>query len=233
LILTFDKQNIILLHGALGSSKTFDAFLPLISGQFNIHTFDFRGHGIYASDNFISSEILCQQLINFIESNKLKSVSIFGYSMGGYIALMTCVKRPDLIGKVITLATKFEWNTDIASYEIRQLNLLLDLPEDHPLKKQMLFFHDKKNFSNCIGLVGNLMLELGNKNYLNSYSYKQISNKVILLLGELDKMVSLDETKLIVNDIPNAELIILPNTKHPFEKVDAIYLTKLIEKFLL
>jgi len=227
------KPNLLLLHGALGSSKTFDLFIESISSSFNPITFDFRGHGIYAQDTHISTEILSLQLIEFIEINNLKSVCVFGYSMGGYIALMACFKRPDLFDKVITLATKFDWNIETVKKEIGLLQTLKNLPVDHPFLKQLELFHTKDNINTCFQGVEQVMLELGSSNFLNSASLNQIKNNVHLLLGEMDTMVSIEETKAVVNALPFAQLTILPNTKHPFEKVNPMDLLEIIKKFTL
>jgi pimeloyl-ACP methyl ester carboxylesterase len=226
------KQNLILLHGALGSQKTFESFIPELSKLYHVYCFDFRGHGIHSEDTKITCEILCDQLIEFIEKNHLKRTTIFGYSMGGYIALMCSLKRPDLLGKIITLATKFEWNPVIAAYEINQLNLINDLPPTHPFKKQLILFHKEENIFKSIECVASLMFDIGEKSYLNATNLPFIKSKVLLQLGELDKMVSLSETTTVLNQLIDAELMILPDTKHPFEKVNQFELINNIKKFM-
>jgi len=38
-------QKIILLHGALGSSKNFESLVTLLQNNFEVHTLTFEGHG--------------------------------------------------------------------------------------------------------------------------------------------------------------------------------------------
>lgn len=225
------KPGIILLHGALGSSKTFQSFVPVLSNFFDTHYFDFRGHGIYADDETINAELLCDELIAYIEKSALKNVTVFGYSMGGYIALMSCAKRPKLFGKIITLATKFEWNELVAAHEIEQLDMIINLTAEHPFKQQLATYHLEKNITKCIHSVSSLMNDLSRNKYLNSVTFSKINNQVLLLLGSEDKMVTLEETTFALNHLPNAQLLVIPDTKHPFEKVSKITLWELIQKF--
>jgi esterase/lipase len=224
------KPSILLLHGALGSSKTFESFIPILSNSFEVFSFDFRGHGIYSEDETINAELLCEQLIKHIEITGLQRVTVFGYSMGGYIALMSCIKRPDLFGKIITLATKFDWNNDISNHEIEELEKVTNLSSEHPFKIQLALYHLEKNIPRCVKSVGHLMVDLGQNKYLNSTTISMINNKVLLLLGELDTMVTSAETIFVLNHLQHGQFINIPNTRHPFEKVNEIELLKLLCK---
>jgi len=225
-------ENLLLLHGALGSSKSFDSFLPIISKSFNTYAFDCRGHGIYSTDTILTADILCNQLIEFVIINKLENTHVFGYSMGGYIAMLASIKRPALFGNIITLATKYEWNKSIALNETAQLKLLYDLPAEHPYLQQLILMHGINNYTNCITLTSKLMHELGDLQPLNASTFLLLKNKVLLLVGALDKMVSMEETNHVYQQLKDAKFIIMDQTKHPFDKVDLKQLSNLIEEFI-
>jgi pimeloyl-ACP methyl ester carboxylesterase len=227
-----NKPKLLLLHGALGTCKTFDTFLPILSLKYKVYCFDFRGHGVYSSDSALSSAILIKQLIDFIENNELNKISIFGYSMGGFVALLASLIRPEIVGKIITLGTKYNWDETIALDEVKKLKDLLELPTEHPFIKQLILFHGEGNFQNCINLTGILMKELGANKYLNENTIPKINNQVLLLIGEKDHMVSINETSKVHHQLSHADIVVLPNTKHPFEKVNFHELYMIIDKFL-
>jgi hypothetical protein len=52
------------------------------------------------------------------------------------------------------------------------------------------------------------------------------------MLGDRDKMVSLDETTEVYVNLPSAQLAILPNTAHPIEMVNQARLAYEIRSFL-
>jgi pimeloyl-ACP methyl ester carboxylesterase len=226
------KQRILLLHGALGSHNSFNDLMPLLSKTFEVHAIDFHGHGTLANDKQLSTELLCSQVIDYVLIHSLAPLPIFGYSMGGYIALMASIKRPDLFGNIITLATKYEWDDAIAAREILQLNTIKELSNEHPFKMQLEYLHGQYHVNNCIKLTGELILELVKNKPLNERTFLQIKNQVLLLVGDQDKMVSIEETTFAQKHLSNSKMIILHNTKHPLEKVNANELISIIEQFI-
>lgn len=220
------------MHGALGSSQIFDSFVSQLNEQYNVFRFDFRGHGEFSADELISPEILTDQIIDFIETNQLIGITIFGYSMGGYMALLASIKRPDLIGSIITLATKYVWNEDISTKEIFQLETIRVLPLEHPFKKQLVKFHEEAYYQNCINLTIHLINDLGKKKLLNNSTLSKINLPILLIIGDMDTMVSISETQEASKNLINSTIIILPNTKHPFEKVNPFELIQILNKYL-
>ena len=78
-----------------------------------------------------------------------------------------------------------------------------------------------------------MLRELGRDNPLKPVDYICIQQPVLLLLGDRDKMVSLEETSEVLLNLPNGRLNVLPETPHPIEKVDLLRLVKEIDAFLL
>jgi hypothetical protein len=52
------------------------------------------------------------------------------------------------------------------------------------------------------------------------------------MLGDRDKMVTLEETVTVYKNLLNAQLCILPNTPHPLEQVNVDLLAYVIYTFL-
>ena len=57
-----------------------------------------------------------------MNENYIQTIDIFGYSMGGYVALWLARFYPDRVGKIFTLGTKLKWNDEEAEKEIKMLN---------------------------------------------------------------------------------------------------------------
>ena len=81
-------KQIILLHGAIGAHDQLVALANELKQQgFQPYSFSFSGHGqIPFQDNF-SIEQFALELEQFIAKNNLEQPAVFGYSMGGYVAL--------------------------------------------------------------------------------------------------------------------------------------------------
>lgn len=108
------KKTLLLLHGALGSRAQFDQLEIDLAGQYDVHSFEFSGHGHASNIDTMSIEHFAHELIAYIVLKFNKPVEIFGYSMGGYVALYAASQRPDLFSKITTLGTKFAWSKEQA-----------------------------------------------------------------------------------------------------------------------
>jgi pimeloyl-ACP methyl ester carboxylesterase len=73
---------------------------------------------------------------------------------------------------------------------------------------------------------------MGKDNPLKPADYENIQHPALLMLGDRDKMVSLDETLEVYKTLPNAQLAVLPATGHPIEMVDPGRLAWELRRFL-
>ena len=67
-----------------------------------------------------------------------------------------------------------------------------------------------------------MLAQMGIDNPLKSTVYANIGTSTLLMLGDRDKMVTLEETVKVYQHLPKAQMAILPNTEHPIEKVNLI-----------
>ncbi|MEO0403965.1 MAG: alpha/beta hydrolase, partial [Bacteroidota bacterium] len=118
---TFMK-NVLLLHGALGSKEQLEGIAKELSGKFKVHSINFGGHGGYATDHPFSIDFFTDEVFQYLEKYKLEQVSIFGYSMGGYVALNLASKQPKKVERIVTYGTKFNWSTETSAKEVKMLN---------------------------------------------------------------------------------------------------------------
>ena len=77
------------------------------------------------------------------------------------------------------------------------------------------------------------MLNLGENLSLIAADFEQITIPVLLSVGDKDVMVSIEETVNAYRKMGSAQLYVMPNTRHPIEKVDTTELAHQIKQFLL
>ena len=82
-------SDILLLHGALGSNRQLEPLKQVLNENCNFHTLCFEGHGARATGNPLRIEHFSNNLLEFLQETGLKKPLVFGYSMGGYVALYT------------------------------------------------------------------------------------------------------------------------------------------------
>ena len=184
------KKDLLLLHGALGSKHQFQKLKPLLTDDFIIHDFNFSGHGGSSDTHGFSIPGFTQQLIGYIQSNKLSDVYIFGYSMGGYVALKASLQIPSNISKIETLGTKFDWSPESTAREVKMLNpdvMETKVPQfAEKLKKE----HAPQDWKAVVRATADLKTKLSERDQLEEADFRSIQTAVTLGRGDQDKMVS-------------------------------------------
>jgi len=222
------KEQVILLHGAIGSKEQLIPLQNELENKYTVHNFNFSGHGRNDFEIDFSIMQFATELIDYINKNNILKPIVFGYSMGGYVAIYAESLKPNSFSKIITLATKFEWSNEIASREILQIDatkIKLKIPGFAEILKQR---HYPNDWELVLEKTKNLMINLGANPLLTIQVLNEIQIPTMLLIGDSDEMVSIQETEFTNKNLPNSTLQILPNTKHAIEKVDVVLLSKLI-----
>jgi pimeloyl-ACP methyl ester carboxylesterase len=214
-------KPLLLLHGALGAADHFDALKKELGMKYDVHTLDFSGHGQSpASPDSFSIAAFGDDVLKLIAEKGWESISIFGYSMGGYVALYLAKHHPEKIKEIVTLATKLHWDEATSVKEAGMLNpekIEAKVPQLANALKQR---HQDKDWKTLLNKTADMMLAMGKDSPLKSEDYSAIQQPVTLLLGDRDKMVSLDETLAVYKLLPNAKMGMLPGTQHPIEQVN-------------
>jgi pimeloyl-ACP methyl ester carboxylesterase len=214
-------KNLIILHGALGAKIQFEALISKLEPHFTIHTFDFDGHGTKSdAEGDFSIERFAKNLKNFMEQHEILKPLVFGYSMGGYLALrLESLETTRTFEKVVTLGTKFDWNKEGSEKEAEMLNAE-KIEEKVPAYATYLkSLHGEKEWKTVLEKTAKMMLELGKKPSLRPYDFHHIQIPVHLLRGSLDMMVTEDETTNVQELLANGTFHSIPDWKHPIDKI--------------
>lgn len=225
------KKKLILLHGALGSLKSFDALIPYLSKDFDLIVPDFKWHGSRSEpDSTFNMQDLVGDLESILIKENIESSSVFGYSMGGYVALSLALKKPEYFDSIMTLGTKLNWKPEQAEKESKML-----IPDKIQGKVPRFAEHLKslhgENWMSLCKQTAEMMLDLGQHPILTTDNISAIDLSVRLALGDKDTMVSLDETVTFYKALAQGELQVLPNCLHPIEKVNSEFLAHSIAEF--
>lgn len=225
-------KPILLLHGVLGSKSQFSAITEMLAGSYKVFAFDFTGHGANPlPEEQFTIETFAQDIAVYMQANGLDGVDIFGYSMGGYAALYASAAGMINAGRIFTLATKFEWTTEIAAREAKMLDAEKIRQKVPAFAEELAARHGSSKWEALLEMTREMMLELGRNNLLNSDMRARVKNEILVSIGDRDKMVSLEETIAAYRAMDNSSLLVFPNTEHPIERVDSKRLTHEIKNF--
>ena len=221
----------LLLHGALADYTQLVPLSNTLGADFI--ALNLPGHGEFSISNL--NDILIPQLTEFVENyileNQLSQVNIVGYSLGGYIALNLAHKNPSLVNKIITLGTIIHWDNEVFARESKMLNPAF-LHEKVPAFVQMLSTKHKTHWKTILHQTYELLDDIKNNQYLSPQCLKQICNQVLLIVGDKDSSAGVEATQHASIHLSKAQIVILENTPHVFEKVNQDVLANHIYSFI-
>ncbi len=225
-------QHLILLHGALGNRQQFQALKTRLSQKFEVFDFNFEGHGGSTTDRKFSIDLFSRNTLEFIRHHHIKRADIFGYSMGGYVALKLAKDYPEVVGKIICLGTKFNWDPEVGEQEIRKLNPL-KIEEKVPVFANILAAtHHPADWKTVVEKTAEMMRGLIKGKKLKDKDLRQIHKQVLITVGSDDEMVSIEESQWAAKSLPQGKFQLINGFVHPLEKNDPEKLASVITNYL-
>ncbi len=122
-------QPLIILHGLFGISDNWATLAKQLSDHFTVYAVDLRNHGQSPHSDQWKYWIMSEDVLELIETEKLKDVILLGHSMGGKVAMYLTLDSPQLISKLIVC--------DIApkKYPVSNQDVVDALLKVHPEKR--------------------------------------------------------------------------------------------------
>jgi len=165
------------------------------------------------------------ELLNFLKTKGIKDISIFGWSLGGFLAASFASRYPGFIKELILVSIRKKYKSEELvnvrnslkankkAYLYKFYNLCLYNKEAVPgFKKDILKVYCRQlelsKLLNELDYLENAVIDID--------SLKQIK-ELTIIHGDSDRVAPLDEVRLIKNELKNARLLILKECGHmPF-----------------
>jgi len=98
-------RPLIALHGGLASGEMFAPILPTLADHHQVILVDLQGHGRTADiDRPLDVRLMADDIAQLILHLDLEKPDVFGFSLGGGVALFTAARYPELIGKAVVVS---------------------------------------------------------------------------------------------------------------------------------
>lgn len=214
-----EKRPLLLLHGALGAQEQFDPLLPLLDEEFEPYTLSFSGHGGTPMPQSFSIHHFALEVLEWLDRQPFSQIDIFGYSMGGYVGLYLARHHGGHVGSLFTLATKFRWTPEASAREVKMLDAEKIEAKVPQFAEELKRRHAPLDWKEVLAGTATMMMKLGEVNEVTLDDLEAIEHRVRVGVGDHDTMVSIDETVEMYRRLKNGQLVILPGTQHPLEKV--------------
>ena len=210
---------LVLLHGALGAAAQLAPLLDRLAVDAPVLAPDLPGHGgRSAEDGPFSMQGFADDLRARLADAGFAHAAVFGYSMGGYVALHLAAVAPDVVRAVGTLGTKLAWTPAAAALETRQLDAATIRAKVPRFAALLADRHGEARWEGLLARTATLLRDLGDDPPVTPASLAAIACPVRLGVGDRDATVTLDETRDAVAALAHGELEVLPGTGHPFER---------------
>ena len=220
---------VLLLHGALGSKSQLEPLSVLLKEHGRVVlTMNFSGHSGELFKNTFGIETFAEDVKAFLQENQITQVDIFGYSMGGYVALWFAHLFPGKVGKIVTLGTKFDWDELSAEKEIKKLDPV-KIEEKVPAFARILQGrHAPNDWKELLLMTASMMQGLGAAPLLTEKILESIHHQTQILLSDKDDMADRAYSQKVSTFLSNGSFQLLPDSPHPIEKVNLHWITSAI-----
>ena len=188
----------------------------------SVSSLDLPGHGrrMLAEPSAFSMSAFAWALQEHISRQQLERPLVFGYSMGGYAALLLEHLSPGLVGGIVTLGTMLHWTPESAARAASRLNPAAIRSKVPAFAAALAERHEHAGgWELLLERTAALLRGLGDEPPLTDAVLASIQCPVHLLVGDRDDTVTLEEATRAASHLPHARASMLHDTPHPIEKV--------------
>jgi pimeloyl-ACP methyl ester carboxylesterase len=208
----------LLLHGALGSADTLAPLAAALGDHPDVIRVEFPGHGrtplgdtAFSIAGFTAAT---DRLVRELPAPPL----VFGYSMGGYVALALEAARPGALAGILTLGTKYAWTPTVAAADAARLDPTLITTKVPRFAAALAQRHPAEGWERCVARTAGLVRDLGDHPVLDSPRLSRVRALLRCAVGATDDQVSVTETRALAADA-GGEALVLEGLGHPLERV--------------
>ncbi|MBS1917734.1 MAG: alpha/beta hydrolase [Bacteroidetes bacterium] len=196
-------QPVLIIHGNGGSINNFIYQIPYFSEKYKVIIADSRAQGKSKDDgDSLSYEMMADDYAALLSTLKIDSAFVIGWSDGGINGLLLTIRHPEKVKKLAITGANLVPDTTAVPKEVWDMVT----PSYTLLKnKSDKNNEEKNNFK--------LMRLLVEQPHIPLSDLNKITIPTLVIGGDHD-VIWPKHTLLIYQNIPNADLWILPNSGH-------------------
>jgi len=115
-------QDLIIIHGLFGMSDNWNTLGKQFSKYCRVHLIDLRNHGRSPHSDSFNYEVMCLDVLEYMQDNNIENPIILGHSLGGKVAMKFAFLYPGKMNKLIVAdISPRKYNTDFHQNLLRVL----------------------------------------------------------------------------------------------------------------
>lgn len=128
--------SLIIIHGLFGMSDNWNTLGRQFAKYCKVHLIDLRNHGKSPHSEHFNYDVMCEDVLGYIENNDIVKPIILGHSLGGKVAMKIAFTHADKIDKLIVAdISPRRYNTDFFQ---KVLRILSELPLENFGKREQI-----------------------------------------------------------------------------------------------
>src|SRR5690349_16072934 len=101
-------QPLVVLHGAFMTIELMGTLIPELARTRQVIAVELQGHGHTADvDRPLTYEQLADDVAALVRHLALGPVDLYGYSLGGGVALQVAIRHPEVVRKLIAVSATY------------------------------------------------------------------------------------------------------------------------------
>lgn len=204
-------KPVVLLHGWGQNIEMMDPIGKGLEKDYRIIILDLPGFGkssepTYGYTIYDYYEILCA----FLDKLKVKNPILIGHSFGGRLAIVYSAKKK--VEKLVLLSAPFKRSTKKNTLKVKILKFMKKVPVIKELEGYMKTKIGSTDYRNATPMMRTILVNTVNED-LTEY-LKQIEVPTILIWGDMDTAVSIEDAKYAESIMKDAGLIVYEGCTH-------------------
>ena len=204
---------LLLLHGGLFNiDLQFSQLIPGLAATRQVIATDFQGHGRTGDiDRPLTSANLASDVVGLLRHLNVAQADVFGFSVGGAVALHLAIKHPELVRKLIVSSVSFHPDGDRPENAEAVEALTVDAIAGTPMEQE--YQAKSPNPDRLQDLLDKLgRFDAGFTGWADA-DIQGIAAPTLITVGDCDA-VRLDNGDFV--GVPASQLAVLPGTTHFF-----------------
>ncbi len=203
-------RPLVLLHGAFGWATVY----PTLAKNRQVIAIELQGHGHTADiDRPLTYEQMADDTAALLKQLKIEQADLFGYSMGGNVAMAVAIRHPKLVRKLVTAGSHYGKLED--AYDAEVVAQFKSLSPDNFAPKELKDPYDKvapdpKKWPVLVTKIKKMGSEF--KGFARE-EMRSIKAHVMVTIGDRD-VVRPEHAVEMFRLIPNAQLAVFPGGDH-------------------
>jgi methylmalonyl-CoA epimerase len=227
-----DAPPLLLLHGAAGSTALETTpLMRKLEATFRVLAVDFTGHGRSSmpDDPEFTADLFADNARAALDHFGVEAADVFGFSMGGNMALQTARRHPDRVRRLAVHGANVAWNDDLVDAMVSRLNADVIASRQPATARRLAAAHS--DWKQLFAATQDFVEQLPALTQEMLDASAALDHPVLVSAVDEDDLFPLETPLTLYRQLPNARLAILPGRRHALPDAPLSRLADLLREF--